>query len=480
MQISRLLHTAVAAGLLAGTALAAGSAANAAPPDDRGDEVAAYWTPARVAAAQPRDLVVDARGRGYLRGRDGALTPHGHNTPYALTQVTIGTPIQHAKPGGGSDTSGPTITDPEPPAGSVQGETVTFSAAVSDPSGVRSVTVVITLPGGATQSFAAGNLGGGRYGATITGFTEGNWAYTILAKDGSRGGGNTSSLGPIAFSVGSGGGGGGDGVVANAHWTSAGDIVHAAGRILFEMPTIRGNRTTWDYYVCSGTAVGDTNSGSSVIVTAAHCVYDDVAKMFARNVLFIPNQDGSTGATDLDCGNDPIGCWAPSHGVVDVNWTTRTFPDNVEWDYAYYVVPDADSHSGAGTNTSLSAAVDELTIGFDSAAAGQYTHALGYSYSDDPNFMYCAEDLGVETPDVNWWLASCGLSGGSSGGPWVQPMNTDTGSGPIVSVNSWGYTNQPGMAGPVLDGSAECVFATANDAATTPVERGVVVSGCTD
>ena len=61
---------------------------------------------------------------------------------------------------------------------------------------------------------------------------------------------------------------------------------------------------------------------------------------------------------------------------------------------------------------------------------------------------------------VNWWLPSCGLTGGSSGGPWLQPA--DGGNGPIISVNSWGYTNSPGMAGPKLSGtSAACVFTAA-------------------
>ncbi len=100
---------------------------------------------------------------------------------------------------------------------------------------------------------------------------------------------------------------------------------------------------------------------------------------------------------------------------------------------------------------------------------------LGYSYLADPNFMYCAEALGVETPGVNWWLGSCGLSGGASGGPWVQPMVVGTGSGPVISVNSWGYTNQPGMAGPLLDESAGCTFNVARGVGTgESVARGVV------
>ena len=53
---------------------------------------------------------------------------------------------------------------------------------------------------------------------------------------------------------------------------------------------------------------------------------------------------------------------------------------------------------------------------------------------------------------MNFWLPNCGLSGGSSGGPWVQPFTN--GNGTIISVNSWGYTNQPGMAGPKLSGTS--------------------------
>ncbi|OOZ35399.1 hypothetical protein BOW51_11385 [Solemya velesiana gill symbiont] len=97
-----------------------------------------------------------------------------------------------------------------------------------------------------------------------------------------------------------------------------------------------------------------------------------------------------------------------------------------------------------------------------------FTHALGYSYSDDPNFMYCAEDMTTEEAAsinyTNWWLPSCGLSGGSSGGPRVQPMDTETGSGPVISVNSWGYTSSPGMAGPKLtsgSSTADCLFVIA-------------------
>ena len=51
----------------------------------------------------------------------------------------------------------------------------------------------------------------------------------------------------------------------------------------------------------------------------------------------------------------------------------------------------------------------------------------------------------------------------------MQKMDLKTGDGPIISVNSWGYTSSPGMAGPKLvDTSAECVFQGAQSESLTP------------
>lgn len=231
------------------------------------------------------------------------------------------------------------------------------------------------------------------------------------------------------------------------------------------MPANTKWKGPWNDYVCSGTVATDSVTGRSLIITTAHCAYDDVNKAFARNVLFIPDQAETTGSnTDLNCSNDPLGCWVPSGGIVDVNWTTLTFPDNIAWDYAYYVVNDSGSHvigiSGPYTDPSLNLIAGSLAIDFNlpqynTTDSSDVTTALGYSYSEDPKFMYCQEDMTTEG-SFNWWLPSCGLSGGSSGGPWIQPAG---GTGPIISVNSWSYTNQPGMAGPKLwNTSAECLF----------------------
>lgn len=490
------IHAAMLAGGCGVLAFAAGSGFAAAAPPSHGlgnasaehGRIVEHWTPARRAAAIPRDLVLDARGQGYLRRPDGGLELYGNR----LEEIEgTGTPKPNAKPGGGgSDITPPTIADMNPAANTTIGAAYTFQAKVTDLSGLRSVSFRIQKGTAAAQSFSASAAGNDLWQVSLSGFTDGDWSWSVVARDTA---GNTATSASVAFKVdtsGGGGGGGGSGdTVTNAPWVDGGDVQTAVGRIYFEMPS-NARRTRWAGYVCSGTAVQDGMGGRSIILTAAHCVYDDANKAFARKVLFIPNQDATTGTgTDRDCSNDPLGCWTPMFGVVDVNWTTRTFPDNIPWDYAYYVVSDTGAHSGTTAPAALDAAVPELAINFtapsvDDGSAGKttadFTHALGYSYSDDPNFMYCAEDMTTEGT-ANWWLPSCGLSGGSSGGPWVQKLLG--GTGPIISVNSWGYTTSPGMAGPKLSGtSASCIFERAKSGTVaTPVadgNAGIAVTNC--
>ena len=66
--------------------------------------------------------------------------------------------------------------------------------------------------------------------------------------------------------------------VADSGWTKGGDVLKAAGRLMFRMGG--GN------YVCSATAVTDKAIvGRSIIITAGHCVYDQPNKRV--RVLFM-------------------------------------------------------------------------------------------------------------------------------------------------------------------------------------------------
>lgn len=440
--------------------------------------VVEHWTKERRAAAIPRDLVIDERGLGYLRLPDGSLRPYGHDVA-ALEAPRAQTPSPFAKQGGSGDTTPPTISAMNPAAGVTIGTSYTFSATVKDrKSGVASVTFSI-LQSDATNSYPAAKTSGDTWSASVSGLTNGPATWWVVAVDNAN---NTRTSGNVNFTVGTSSGGGG-GTVTNAHWTTDSAIKKAAGRVYFEMPG-NSKHTIWWGYVCSGTVADDTGgkSGRSVIITAAHCVYDDVYKVFARNVMFIPDQDSSGTATDRDCSNDRYGCWVPSFGVVDVDWTNKTFPANIPWDYAFYVVPDSGAHRGNGSNEILDAAVGSFpVITRDIGVLGGYTYALGYSYSDDPNFMYCAESVAIEGDYKDWWLPSCLLSGGSSGGPWVQNGTSNwiggTDNAGIISVNSWGFQNSAGMGGPRLYGTtAERIFCNAKNSDPSSDPRGIVVT----
>ena len=167
-------------------------------------------------------------------------------------------------------------------------------------------------------------------GSKGSGFSDDEGSWRVIATDGAKRGGNRGATQSFAFTVdaggdtdtgGGGGGGTGGTVVQNEHWAQGGAIQTAAGRLLYEMPNGGG----WSGYVCSGTVATDDVTERSIIITAAHCVYNDTAKAFARNVLFIPNQDGTTGSgSDGNCSNDPLGCWAPDYGMAGskLNGTT--------------------------------------------------------------------------------------------------------------------------------------------------------------
>jgi hypothetical protein len=293
--------------------------------------------PATHAASVPNMHVSSSTGRrrdARRRQPDGTLIPYGRTVAQA-----DGKPTPQAKPGGGTN-SPSSITNMDP-VGKQIGASYVFKATVTDSNGLRSVSFQLSKAGAAAQSFNASLTPGDVWTVSLSGFTDGSWSWTVVAKDKA---GATTTSNPASFTVltdsGGGGGGGGEGVVVNEAWLQAGALQNAAGRLYFEMPSNARRRGPWNGYVCSGTvATEEDYNGRSIIVTAAHCVYDDVNKAFARNVLFIPDQAGTTGTgTDRNCSNDPLGCWVPSLGVVDVNWTTRTFPDNIAWDYAYYVV----------------------------------------------------------------------------------------------------------------------------------------------
>jgi len=255
-------------------------------PSTEAKRVMEYWTKARRDSAIPRDLVIDERGLGYLRRPDGALEPYGHAVAAANRPVPASKPVA-------DDTTPPTISNMDPSEGKSIGASYTFSAKIVDSeSSVKSVTFVITYPSGQTQSFSPARAAGtDTWEIPLQGFSNGTWGWQVVAKDNGAQGGNTAASTLVHFVVDTGssadGGNSGDTtyIVTNAPWSDGGAVQSAAGRLYFQMPANAKWRGPWNGYVCSGTVATDGITGRSVIITAAHCVYDDANKAFARNVL---------------------------------------------------------------------------------------------------------------------------------------------------------------------------------------------------
>ncbi len=264
--------------------------------------------------------------------------------------------------------------------------------------------------------------------------------------------------------------------IPDKHWKKGGIVQKTVGRIYYAVET---EETP---FVCSGTVVTDSTSGRSIILTAAHCVYDKDTNGFSYNSIFIPNQDdGGSDQTDWKCTNDPFGCWALNFAVIDQAWVlaSNNSPSKWEYDYAFYVVADSGRHLGKPPPDALDVAVGTLPISFAAPIINSDTFMFGYPGNNDPELRYCVDPLG--TYDNYWTLPKCDVRQGASGGPLIQPMNEGKGSGPIIGVNSFSFSSA-GIYSPKLAGtSAECLFNIAKKYNfSSVVNKAVVVNSATD
>jgi hypothetical protein len=107
------------------------------------------------------------------------------------------------------------------------------------------------------------------------------------------------------------GGGGTSTTVLGAPWNGRGAILESSGKVFFALGD--------DYYVCSAAVVEDghrerngAGNGTSIILTAAHCTYDEVGGAYATNWMFIPEYDTAPAALDRAgtfCAATTHGCW---------------------------------------------------------------------------------------------------------------------------------------------------------------------------
>ena len=157
---------------------------------------------------------------------------------------------------------------------------------MTDAGGLKSVRFTIQKQGSTAQNFTPALGANNVWSIAITGLTGGSWNWSVVATDKD----NHVTTKSAAFTVSTGGGGGGD-TVANAAWPHGGAVQTAVGRIYFEMPS-NSRRTRWALSVLRhGRRRRQQRRafGYRPLRTAS----TTMPPMLARNVPFIPNQDGT-------------------------------------------------------------------------------------------------------------------------------------------------------------------------------------------
>ncbi|CAN5548272.1 peptidase [soil metagenome] len=257
-----------------------------------------------------------------------------------------------------------------------------------------------------------------------------------------------------------GGGGGGGGtttVVKGASWTGGGPVVDRTGKVLFTMGG--GN------YVCSASGVADSRNGFSLILTAAHCAYDEVANAFATNWIYVPSFDT---APTFTCAQSAYGCWTTAGGglVVHSGYTTAGGFNTQATIHDFAI---AFVGPGGKNGTTLLESLGTYGISYPAISTGGSVHAFGYPAAGKykgRDLTYCAgPTFNDQYNEGKTWGIACNMTGGSSGGPWLADF-TQSGGGTLTSLNSYGYSGLSNMYGPKFNLATKAVFDTANASAT--------------
>lgn len=249
--------------------------------------------------------------------------------------------------------------------------------------------------------------------------------------------------------------GGGAGTTG-ASWNGGGAVKERTGKVYFEM----GGGA----YVCSGSVASDTRSTVSLVLTAAHCAYDETSGAFATFWLFIPDFDQSPTFT---CSQTQYGCWTANALVVHEGYATAGgFNTQATLhDFAFAVVGGG-GHSGTAQLDATVGAFNVAIPGF--TAVGQTSYAFGYPAAGrykGKDLVYCSGAI-FQDPynELLTWGLPCGMTGGSSGGPWFSNFNASTGVGGLSSLNSYGYSGVQAMHGPKFNSDTADVYAAAKSA----------------
>ena len=197
---------------------------------------------------------------------------------------------------------------------------------------------------------------------------------------------------------------------------------------------------------CSASVIPSTSG--DLIVTAGHCVYDTTTLSWLTNCnwIFVPAYANGTA---------PYGRW-PARQVATLNAWTKSAPD-YNYDVGFVALSTVNSRH-------ITQMTGSQSLGFNHPR-GLFTYSFGYpvNLARGELLQWCSGIPSNSKYTVNGYkgqgLSNCLMTGGCSGGPWLQQFNETAGVGITYSVNSFTYSLAPNtMNGPVFDSNIQSLW----------------------
>ncbi|MFF4490209.1 trypsin-like serine peptidase [Streptomyces sp. NPDC001544] len=236
-----------------------------------------------------------------------------------------------------------------------------------------------------------------------------------------------------------------------------------AGKVLFDAPG--------GTMVCSATVVEDpAHPGkSNLIWTAGHCVHAGKKGGWYRNIAFVPSyNDKAMTARQLESATRdqvaPYGVWWADAAQTSQQWIAQggeTGGNGASYDFAVIHVTPEQGNGGKSLEETVGSA---LPVNFDAPAVPkvQSITATGYPAAPpyDGQLAYQCQDkpgrLSIQKSDPTMYRIGCTMTGGSSGGGWVETGSD--GKSALVSNTSIGPVSAGWLAGPRLGDVAKGVY----------------------
>ncbi|MES4890488.1 hypothetical protein [Streptomyces sp. NPDC096012] len=247
--------------------------------------------------------------------------------------------------------------------------------------------------------------------------------------------------------------------VAPPYHTSAA----TSGKLLFDSPE--------GTMVCSATVVQDpAHPGkSNLIWTAGHCVHAGKKGGWYRNIAFVPsyNNAGRSAAQLQGASRSeiaPYGVWWADAAQTSQQWINQggqTGGNGASYDFAVIHVTPEQGSGGKSLEETVGGALP-VNFGAPAVAKVQGITASGYPAAApyDGQLLYRCQDkpgrLSIEKSAPTMYRIGCTMTGGSSGGGWVE-TGAD-GKPALVSNTSIGPVSSGWLAGPRLGDVAKGVY----------------------